>query len=453
LTTSITSPVNGSQIDAVANVTITATATDTDAVVTKVEFYAGTTLIGTDTAAPYDCAWNNIATGSYTLTAKATDSKGRSVVSIGVTVQVKKSPAALGRAKKNAQTISNELSDLTASSSVKASDSLMAQSSVVPKLDAVASDVQQAYDDFAVERDFYAAAGKIDSELQNALNYARSATGLARDGNLKGAKGALRAAIDYLEFANVHMAHGDVPNPAAVTEFFVRQHYVDFLNREPDNSGLAFWTGEIDKCGGDAQCIQAKRVNVSAAFFLSIEFQETGFLIHRLNRLSYGRMPSMSELQADAAEIGKGVIVGAPAWNQKLEGNKAAFYREWVKRRDFSAKFDSLTNAQYVDSIINSGGVMVSPEERYSWVAMLDSGAGRDSVLRQVAERKEFVQSETVPAFVMMEYMGYLRRDPDAGGYNFWLDKLNQFGGDYIGAEMVRAFIESVEYNQRFTNK
>jgi len=342
---------------------------------------------------------------------------------------------------------------LTTSSSVKSSDSLMAQSSVAPKLDAVASDIQQAYDEFAVERASYAAVGKIDGELQNALNYARSAAGLARDGNLQGAKNALRAAIDYLEVANVHMIYGDVLNPAAVTGFFVRQHYVDFLNREPDDSGLAFWTGEIAKCGGDAQCTQATRVNVSAAFFLSIEFQETGFLIHRLNRLSYGRMPLMSELQADATELARGVIVGATNWSQKLEANKVAFYREWVKRREFGAKYNGLTNAQYVDAIINSGGVLVSPEERSSWVAMLDSGKGRDSVLRQVAERKEFVQSETVPAFVMMEYMGYLRRDPDAGGYSFWLDKLNQFKGDYLAAEMVRAFIESVEYNQRFTNK
>jgi hypothetical protein len=453
LTATITSPLSGAQFEAVANISITAAATDTDATVTKVEFYSGTQLIGTDTTAPYGCAWNNVGAGNYTLTAKATDGKGRSAVSSEVTVQIKRSTGAVGRAKKSAQTASNDLSTVAASSSVKESEFLLAQSSVEPKLDAVASDIQRAYDEFAVERYSYAAAGKIEVELQNALNYARSAVGFARDGNLQGAKGALRTAIDYLEYANVHMAHGDVPNPAVVTDFFVRQHYVDFLNREPDDSGLAFWTGEIAKCGNDARCAQAKRVHVSAAFFLSIEFQETGFLIHRLNRVSYGRMPSMSELQADAAEISQGLVVGATGWDKKLEANKAAFYQGWVRRRDFGAKYDGLTNAQYVDAIINSAGVTLSPEERQSWVATLDAGAGRDSVLRQAVERKEFVQRETVPAFVMMEYMGYLRRDADAGGYNFWLDKLNQFGGDYIGAEMVRAFIESTEYNQRFTNR
>ena len=67
-----------------------------------------------------------------------------------------------------------------------------------------------------------------------------------------------------------------------------------------------------------------------------------------------------------------------------------------------------------------------------------------------------FRQNEQSPAFVMMEYFGYLRRDPsatpdsDLSGYNFWLNKLNAFGGNYIKAEMVKAFITSTEYRQRF---
>ena len=49
-----------------------------------------------------------------------------------------------------------------------------------------------------------------------------------------------------------------------------------------------------------------------------------------------------------------------------------------------------------------------------------------------------------------MEYFGYLRRDPDTAGFNFWLNKLNAFGGNFIAAEMVKAFITSNEYRQRF---
>src|SRR5215204_2216896 len=70
------------------------------------------------------------------------------------------------------------------------------------------------------------------------------------------------------------------PNPIDCAEFYVRQHYRDFLGREPDDAGLAFWTNEITSCGSDAGCVDAARVSVSAAFFLSIEFQETGFLAY-----------------------------------------------------------------------------------------------------------------------------------------------------------------------------
>ena len=52
--------------------------------------------------------------------------------------------------------------------------------------------------------------------------------------------------------------------------------------------------------------------------------------------------------------------------------------------------------------------------------------------------------------FVMMEYFGYLRREPDEEGYQFWLNKLNQFGGNFEQAEMVKAFIVSGEYRDRF---
>ena len=50
----------------------------------------------------------------------------------------------------------------------------------------------------------------------------------------------------------------------------------------------------------------------------------------------------------------------------------------------------------------------------------------------------------------MMEYFGYLRRDPDESGYQFWLNKLNQFDGNFERAEMVKAFIVSGEYRGRF---
>ena len=59
-------------------------------------------------------------------------------------------------------------------------------------------------------------------------------------------------------------------------------------------------------------------------------------------------------------------------------------------------------------------------------------------------------------AFVFMQYFGYMQRNPDdppdhnLDGLNFWLQKLASFGGDYQKAEMVRAFVESAEYRNRF---
>src|SRR5947209_2545281 len=79
-----------------------------------------------------------------------------------------------------------------------------------------------------------------------------------------------------------------VVNPIDDPEFFVRQQYRDFLNREPDTPGLTFWTNEITSCGGDAQCTEVKRINVSAVFFLSIEFQETGYLVYKTYSAAFG---------------------------------------------------------------------------------------------------------------------------------------------------------------------
>jgi hypothetical protein len=77
-------------------------------------------------------------------------------------------------------------------------------------------------------------------------------------------------------------------------------------------------------------------------------------------------------------------------------------------------------------------------------------------VLRSVSENPVFGQRQFNKAFVLMQYLGYLQRDPDASpdnnfdGYNFWLAKLNQFNGNFITAEMVKAFLSSSEYRERF---
>jgi uncharacterized protein (TIGR03118 family) len=403
-------------------------------------------------------------------------------------------------------------------------------------------------------------------------------------------------------------------NPIDDAQFFVRQHYLDFLNREPDAAGLAFWTSQITSCGTDAACIQRERVIVSAAFFLSIEFQRTGLLALLTNQAAFGAKPLYGVFQRDTQALQKDVIFGTPGAEAQLEANTQAFFADYVTRPEFVAKYPAtLTDAQYVDNLLASAGLSPSnfivnltnsqenppaiptttggarrpasfgtatfslnagetamtmsatinnldftgtqtvdtndnltnahihagaavtptvngpvvwgfigapfndnnpndavvtpfgsgvggtvtakwdaPEGnattlaaqlsnikegrayvnfhstqfpggeirgnfpamtplRDSLVAGLTDGTeNRASVLRKVAEFPYLNQRELNSAFVLMEYFGYLRRDPDTAGFNFWLDKLNSFNGNFLDAEMVRAFIESFEYRQRF---
>ncbi|MGH9930530.1 MAG: CHRD domain-containing protein, partial [Pyrinomonadaceae bacterium] len=261
------------------------------------------------------------------------------------------------------------------------------------------------------------------------------------------------------------------PNAIDLADFFVHQHYIDFLNREPDPPGFGFWTNQITSCGSNIQCIEVKRINVSAAFFLSIEFQETGYLVYRMYKAAYGNLPGapvplkLNEFLPDTQQIGKGVIVGQPGWEQQLENNKVAFALDFVSRSRLTTAYPTtLTPAQFVDMLYLNAGVTPSASERTSVIGEFGSAtntadtAARGRVLRRVAENSAFTQQEFNRAFVLMQYFGYLRRNPNDApepglnfdGYNFWLNKLNQFNGNFQNAEMVKAFILSGEYRQRF---
>jgi uncharacterized protein (TIGR03118 family) len=415
-----------------------------------------------------------------------------------------------------------------------------------------------------------------------------------------------------------------VTNPIDETTFFVRQQYLDFLNREPDAAGLAFWSNEITSCAGNAACIEIKRINVSAAFFLSIEFQRTGLAAYLTHRAAFGASASGSpapilygNFQRDTQALQRNYIVGAPGADAQLEANKVAYFNEFVTRPEFVAKYPStLTNDQFVDNLLASANL--SPSEirlfvvnltnsqevpptvpttttgaarpasfgtarfqfndaqtamtmsttinnidifgdktadtnddllaahihagaavvpgvngpvvwgffgspfndnnpndafvqafpssvggtfRNKWDAPEGNGttlaaqltnlttghayinfhtrqftggeirgnfpaadvfrnalvAGlnaatetRATVLRKISEAEELQTRDFNRAFVTMEYFGYLRRDPDTAGFNFWLNKLNAFGGNFVNAELVKSFITSGEYRQRF---
>ena len=254
-------------------------------------------------------------------------------------------------------------------------------------------------------------------------------------------------------------------NPIDDTTFFVRQHYLDFLGREADAPGLAFWTGQINSCGANLSCIAAKRVDVSASFFLSIEFQETGGYALRVQRAAFGRQSNdpvtrypYLQFMRDTRTIGQGVIVGQAGFDTLLEQNKQAYAQQIVLTNEFTIRFPPAPAAVYVDALFASAGVTPTPAERTAAINAFGAGGtiGRVAALRSVTDSTSVRTAESRISFVLAEYYGYLRRNPtDApdfsdAGYQFWLNKLNLFNGNYLDAEMVKAFITSIEYRQRF---
>ncbi len=412
-------------------------------------------------------------------------------------------------------------------------------------------------------------------------------------------------------------------NPIDDTTFFVRQQYLDFLNREPDPAGLAFWVNNIDSCAANAQCREVRRIDTSAAFFLSIEFQKTGVLSILANKAAFGASASGSpgpvlygQFEKDTQQLQKDLIFGTPTFDAQLEANKTAYFNDFVNRPEFVFAYSGTTNTQYVDALLTNAGItpaqvrlfvvnLTNGQEVPPTVPTLSGGGARPAsfgtarfqfnaaqtamtmsatinnidvgnaqtadtndnlaaahihagaavapgvngpvvwgffgapfndnnpndsvntpfssgvggtfigkwdapegngttlaaqltnlregrayinfhtvqfgggeirgnfpaadafrnslitglnsltmtraqVLRAVAESEEFALNEANPSFVLMEYFAYLRRDPDTAGFNFWLNKLNAFNGNFRNAEMVKAFLSSSEYRQRF---
>ncbi|HZE63726.1 MAG TPA: FG-GAP-like repeat-containing protein [Pyrinomonadaceae bacterium] len=264
------------------------------------------------------------------------------------------------------------------------------------------------------------------------------------------------------------------------TDYFVHQHYVDFLDREPDVSGFGFWSNQIDGCGANQACVEIKRINVSAAFYLSIEFQQTAYLVERAYKTAYGDALGSSttggphelavpivrfnELQMDTQQIDQDVVVNQTGWAAVLENNKQNFMVQFVQRSRFVSQFPtSMTPSQFVDKLNQNAGAVLSSSERATAIDLFGGAPdtsnipARAQALRQVAENHNLYVAEFNRAFVLMEYFGYLRRNPNEGqdtdfsGYDYWLNKLNTFNGNFVNAEMVKAFISSGEYRGRFT--
>jgi uncharacterized repeat protein (TIGR01451 family) len=283
------------------------------------------------------------------------------------------------------------------------------------------------------------------------------------------------------------------PNPIDEASFFVTQHYRDFLNREPDAPGLAHWTGEITECSDPAKrqpgesleaCTERKRANTSAAFFLSPEFQNTGYFVLRVYWGTLGKLtsaqcpgvpqnlpghcrPRFADYIADMTAVSNGIVVNNALDQAVINANKRAFVDQFVTRAEFKTAYpDAMTNQAFVDKLFFTTGITPTADERNSLVNGLNGGTETRStvvfkvvdgtntitdgaLVFQTAYGKAFYDQQFDAAFVFMQYIGYLRRNPDQEGYDFWLAKLKRYG-NWVDAQLVLAFIISPEYRSRF---
>jgi len=293
----------------------------------------------------------------------------------------------------------------------------------------------------------------------------------------------------------------NVPITIDDADFFASQHYVDFLRRFPDGPGLTFWTGNVTtqtaECNDTANrqpgetvadCAQRKRANTSAAFFLSPEFQNTGSFVVRVYWGTLGKSPNTpkancptlpdvapsgqcrplyNEYIVDMSNVARGIVVNDQLDPNVINANKHAFVDQFVNTAAFKAKYDGLSNQAFVDTLFTTTGINASASDRAALVNELNAGApnAKSSVVFKVVDGtttqtggalvfnttygQAFYNKEFDDAFVFNEYIGYLRRNPDQAGFDFWLGKLKQYG-NWSDAEMVLAFIRAPEYRNRF---
>ena len=233
-------------------------------------------------------------------------------------------------------------------------------------------------------------------------------------------------------------------NPIDNSEFFVRQHYRDFLNRDPEPAGLAAWLAVLNRCNGgfagsDPSC---DRIIVSASFFLSPEFQSEGYFAIRFYLAAFGRLPTFVEFQQDLTRLNGQT-------GPEVDANRSAFTDEFTEREEFRNLFASLSNAAYVDALARTAAVTLA--NRDALISDLNAGRRtRSQVLREIVESQAFAGRRTTfnMAFVLSQYFGYLRRDPDPAGFQAWLTFLNANPTDF--RTMVNGFVNSVEYRARF---
>jgi Carboxypeptidase regulatory-like domain/Matrixin len=247
-------------------------------------------------------------------------------------------------------------------------------------------------------------------------------------------------------------------NPIDRNDLFVRQQYLDFLFREPDQAGFNAWLNVLNNCSDVNNNPQCDRVLVSSSFFGSPEFRIKGFYVFRFYKLAFGQLPAYAQIIPDMQSV---TGQTADDTNQR----RAAFANNFVARTAFTNLYPtSLSPTAFVNALMDRYGLQTittpnpaTPENTNNKVTLtradLIAGLSADTltraqVVRAIADSDEVFQIEFNSAFVFMQYVGYLKRDPDQSGFNAWLNYLNTHPTDF--RTMVNGFVNALEYRARF---
>jgi uncharacterized protein DUF4214 len=228
-------------------------------------------------------------------------------------------------------------------------------------------------------------------------------------------------------------------NPIDDSQFFIRQQYLDILNREPASSEVDKFADFVSGCNGEPGCVSERRISSALDLFRSSEFQETSGFVYRLYKTALGRSPAYVEWSRETGQLSR----------NRAEA-KLSFVVEWLRRADLVKEYpDTLRNVEYVDKLLMTSTQTLSQEQRKALIDDLNNGkTTRAEVLTTVADNPALVKREYNQAFVATCYFNYLKRDPDPEGYNYWSRILKD--GANVEAAVIRGFLYSQEYRARF---
>ncbi|PYS92774.1 MAG: hypothetical protein DMF64_07920 [Acidobacteria bacterium] len=245
-------------------------------------------------------------------------------------------------------------------------------------------------------------------------------------------------------------------NPIDRNDLFVTQQYLDFLFRQPDQAGFNAWLNVLNNCSDVHNDPTCDRILVSSSFFGSPEFQLKGYFVYRFYKLAFNRLPTYAEVIPDMISV-------TGQTQQEVFQKRAAFANNFVQRPAFVSLYGALSNTDFVNTLMarysltqittpdpqNPDGTQKVTLTNADLINGLNAGTlTRAQVVRAIADSDQVFQLEFNQAFVYMQYVGYLRRDPEPAGYQGWLNYLNTHPTD--SRTMVRGFVDSAEYRSRF---